>query len=307
MVMQKDTHTDTNNGQSPVTADEFPAKIVINNHLPVTADKKSEWEKWTAIAGVLIAAVVGISGYFQYLATTAQQKADSADKAIETREQVLSDYSRAIAELMTKNKEETGNEEYISNYNKRNIARGQTFVALRRLNISDGDGKDDASKLKGLLIRYLYELRLIDNYELVGKDVKADEADINLEGANIDNVVLEDAWLPNIDLTGAWLRKGNFRNADLSRAILRNTNLTDADFTGADFTGADLRFAKLTSAILEKTTLTGACYIEGTEAEYFPPSFNPEEYEMVAISKDQSDPNKSNFQPCPPVPLNPTP
>jgi hypothetical protein len=250
-------------------------------------------------------AAVALGGYFtwsQFQISNARQDADAADKAIETREQVLTDYSKTIAGLMTKSKE-TNNEEYISNFNKQSIARGQTFIALRRLNLSGEKRKDDANKLKGLLIRYLYELHVIDNYEFDEQGRKVlNAADINLEGADIDNVVLKDAWLPGIDLTGAWLRYSNFTNADLPGATLRNTNLTGANLTGADLTGADIRFAKLINANLTHAVLKGACYVEGTEAQHFPPGFKPEAHNMVAISKDQSDPNQPDaFKPCPEV------
>jgi uncharacterized protein YjbI with pentapeptide repeats len=190
-------------------------------------------------------------------------------------------------------------EQLISNYNKKNIARGQTFVALRRLNISDGRGKDDAGNLKGLLIRYLYELRVIDSYELDEKGTKIpDVADIDLGGADIDNVVLKDAWLRDIDLTKAWLRNGNFNKADLYGATLRGTNLTGATLTNATLTGADLRSANLTGADLTGANLTGACYIEGTAATSFPNGFDPVNAGMKAIPQDKSDPSKPNFQRC---------
>jgi uncharacterized protein YjbI with pentapeptide repeats len=327
MVMQNNLQTDLNHDQSSVTANESLKEIVINNHNHLPAEDKSPVETWTAIAGVLIAAAVAFSGCQQYKATTAQQESDSADKAIETREQVLTDYGKAISELMTKNKEETSKEEYISNENKRNIARGQTFIALRRLNVSDkpksdkgwfntllvtlhlrnpdenskneDESKVDAGKLKGLLIRYLYELRLIDNYEFNEQGVRVlDQGDIYLGGADIDNVVLEDAWLPNIDLTGAWLRNGNFINADLRNANFTGANFTGANFTGSDLRRADLRFANLTNANLTRAKLDDACYVEGTEAKYFPAGFQPETFNMIAIPEEQSDSNNSNFQPC---------
>ena len=256
------------------------------------------------LLGTVVLGILGLRfTWAQFEITNTRQDADSADKARETKEQVLTDYGKTISELMTKNKEGT-DEEHIPNNSKRNIARGQTLIALRRLNPDeneiDHESKVDTGELKGLLIRYLYELHLIDTYERNKEGKKVfDRADIDLRGADIDHSVLEDAWLPDIDLTGAWLRNGNFRNADLPRANLTNVKLTNTDFTNANLTNADLRFASLTDANLSEADLKGACYVEGTEAKYFPSGFEPQKHNMVAIPKEESDPRKSSFKRCP--------
>jgi hypothetical protein len=325
MVMQSNKQADPNgqmiNHQSPVTADESQPTIVINNQPPAT-EAKSWLEKWspvfTSIAGVLIASAVGYSGWsqsqsaanqqkYQFESTANQQKSDSEDKARETKEQVLTDYSKTIGELVTKSNLGKRDDSYVQN-----IARGQTLVALRRLNASDGNGKDDkskvdAGKLKGLLIRYLYDAWLIgydpSYYGLKKPPVKPT---IDLFGANITNVVLEDAWLPGIGLQKAWLNEGNFKNAYLNKASLYQVSLIHADFSGADLReadlrGADLRFANLAEADISEAKLDSACYVKGKEAEYFPSDFKPEKFKMVAIPEDKSDPNKPNFERCPTV------
>jgi Pentapeptide repeats (8 copies) len=279
---------------------------------------------WTAIAGVLIAFAVGFSGWWQYQATTAQQKSDSADKERETKEQVLTDYGKSISELVTKYKLGKKSDESV-----KNTARGQTFIALRRLDPGDkpkddkdDKSKDDKGKLKGLLIRYLYDANLIGyDCRYVKYDANCDankkkaiepnfepnrvEGVMDLFGANITKVVLEDAWLPNLDLPKTWLNEANFKNTYLMGASLYQASLINADFTGADlsdadFTSADLRFANLkTAKNLNPAKFQNACYVEGTEAKYFPDGFDLVKAGMIAIAKNQSDPsNSNNFERC---------
>jgi hypothetical protein len=207
----------------------------------------------------------------------------------------------------------------------KNIARGQTLIALRRLDPGDKLKEDDKSKvgedkkskvdtgkLKGLLIRYLYDAKLIGYDTLDGKNTIVPGV-MHLYSANITKVVLEDAWLPGIDLQKTWLNEGNFKNAYLNRAKLLQDSLLYADFTGsdlsgADFTNADLRFAKLKTDSLPSATLTGACYVEGTEAEYFPPDFDPKKVGMVPMPKEDSDPSDpAKFKRCKSVFLGPNP
>jgi Pentapeptide repeats (8 copies) len=252
-----------------------------------------------AILVPVILALFGIGfSWVQFRITNDRQDADSADKSRETKEQVLTDYGKTIQDLLvTKNTPVLAvRDGYKVNDDQKNIARGHTLIALRRLNIAEKDddkSKVDAGKLKGLLIRYLYDAQLIG----YGYSSSNKLAIMNLSGADINNVVLEDAWLPKIDLHNAWLEKSIFKNASLWSA-----NLKDVRLAGANFMGADLRFAKLNSATLIDAKLTGACYVEGSEDKYFPIGFKPETFHMIAIPEDKSDPSKTNFEPCPAVP-----
>ncbi|NJO80547.1 MAG: pentapeptide repeat-containing protein [Cyanobacteria bacterium RM1_2_2] len=301
MTISKEAGQNESTGKGASNATNEPKKTNPNARL--------EWTK-----AILFPLAIALTGWYlsgnQFKITNLRQDADSAAKAIETREQVLTDYSKTIADLLTKNKT-TDVTEYGMDAEQKNITRGQTLIALRRLNIPDKNDKsdvsqneeddesqNDAGKLKGLLIRYLYDAQIIG----YGYSSSNKPAMVTLSGADIKHVVLENAWLPRINLRNAELDKSNFRNASLWSA-----NLQDAKLAGADLTGADLRFAMLQSATLEKATLKKACYVEGTEATYFPLGFEPETFDMVAIPEDQSYPSKPNFQRCKAVASGPTP
>ncbi len=255
MDMHKDTKVDN------IASNEQ----TVNNELSGTADKSNEpktFFDWTeAILLPLVLALLGASfTAAQFMITSQREDADSAAKAIETREQVLTDYGKTIAELVTEYNLGKNSDQGVNN-----IAKGQTLIALRRLNVSDENdqGKDnEAGKLKGLLIRYLYDAQLIGYDKGIDGSNKKPQI-IDLYKANINNVVLEEAWLLNINLSGTELKNGNFKNtylkdANLMRANLTNADLTDAYLGDADLMKANLRDANLTAARLTSAYLRGA-------------------------------------------------
>jgi hypothetical protein len=292
------------------------------SNIPENLDKFNE-QPWVVLTQtILVPVTIAIVGFAftaaQFIITNARQDSDSADKARETKEQILTDYAKTISELLTKNNLRNGD-----NGSVKNIARGQTLIALRRLTPdeqgkddrftidNDNKSKDDEGQLKGLLIRYLYENQLIGHNSNSGKG--DEKLIIDLSGANITKVALEAAWLPGIALQKAWLNKGNFKNAYLMGAKLYQDSLMNADFTGADlsnadFTSADLRFANFKKAKnLDPTKFQNACYAKNTEAKYFPVDFSPNEVGMVPIDEAKSDPVKANFERCRYVFLAPKP
>jgi hypothetical protein len=138
------------------------SRQTINNESTETAensDKLSDKPWYELTKDIIIPVAVFILGAFftwsQFKITSDKQKSDDTAKDTETKEQVLTDYGKTIAELVTKNKLDKEGDNSV-----KNIARGQTLIALRRLNVADKNGKadeskDEAGKLKGLLIRYL--------------------------------------------------------------------------------------------------------------------------------------------------------
>lgn len=303
------------------------------NKQPQETNKKTLFD-WVEIAVVPLAIAIVGSGltWAQFQITNQRQDADSADKAVETREQVLSEYGKSIAELVvTKNQPRFSSKDFTLNNTQANIARGQTLIALRRLNppgedknaTASSEGKDKtakseqeqekekqtklkAGKLKGLVIQYVYDNQLIglgygygrfSSPESAKSDAAKATEKMSLAGADITNVVLENAWLPRIDLHNTELEGGNLQNSSLWGA-----DLTAAKLKGANLKGADLRYTKLHSVVLDKNTdLTGACYVEGTEEQYFSSSFDPTAHGMVALSEEISDPGKPTFERCPTV------
>ncbi len=339
-------------GSTKAGKDELTGTGVSNTTDESKKTSGKTWFEWTDVllAPVIIAVVGLVFSAVQFEITNNRQDSDSKDKAIETREQVLTDYSKSIAELVTKYNLAKG-----SDRNVQQIASGETLIALRRLNVPDetskedkskddknlvnwsrlqlhklifGDdkpdkSKDDAGKLKGLLIRYLFDAKLVGYSFSVDPPV---ETVVDLSTADITKVVLENAWLPGIGLQKAQLDEGNLKNTDLSRAMLYQAslrkadftranllgaNLTNADLTGATLLGADLTDADLTGVDLRSVNLRtaksipeklkGACYVKGTEAEYFPPDFNPDKAGMVPMVKDESNSKeKDKYKPCHP-------
>lgn len=266
-----------------------------------------------AVAATFIAACVGVLFTFaQSEIAYDRQKSESADQALETKQKVLTDYGMVISNLVTQSN--LGEED---DENVKNIARGQTLIALRRLNTnevkSDSDNdtrngmqkflkgfqelltgrnslnsdesKDDEGELKGLLIRYLYDAKLI-GYD---PDVIPGDGDgeyvVDLYGADITKVVLEDAWLPGIDLAKAEYNEGNFKNTTLTKAQLYQANFTNADFTNADLMDANFTNANLTGANLygarnlEPQQITQACHWQ--QAIYTPSKWDEQQQRWV--------------------------
>ncbi|MGI9536790.1 MAG: pentapeptide repeat-containing protein [Desulfocapsaceae bacterium] len=86
-------------------------------------------------------------------------------------------------------------------------------------------------------------------------------AGCNLQGADLNRMILSGADLSNADLSGA-----TFFLADLSGANLSGANLRDAKFGGADLANADLRGADLRGALLDGAFLHGSI-MDGTVVE----------------------------------------
>jgi len=193
----------------------------------------------------------------------------------------------------------------------KNTAKGETLIALRRLDdggeveelanravkllvgkkelsdeerdrvigesLKDFSGANDSGEGKGLLVRFLYESKLI----------KGEIPRVDLNGANITKVVLTNAPLKEINLKGAWLSGGQLNSVDLNsakldEATLIGANLQKANLAGASLEKTDLRNADLEYAILsDATKLTDACYNKNTQ---LPNNINPKTQGMREIA-----------------------
>ena len=107
----------------------------------------------------------------------------------------------------------------------RNLARSRTLATLRGLN----------GYRKGVVIRFLYEVGLIDG----------DGSIISLNRADLSSA----------DLFGLYLRRANFHAVDLDKANLSYAHLTQADLSGSKITNADLENADLIEAQMEYALL----------------------------------------------------
>jgi uncharacterized protein YjbI with pentapeptide repeats len=240
-----------------------------------------------------------------------QRYADRASQASSTRQVVLTDYAKSITELVTQRG--LDDPQSPTHEQAKNTAKGETLIALRRLDdggeveelanravkllvgkkelsdeerdrvigesLKDFSGANDSGEGKGLLVRFLYESKLI----------KGEIPRVDLNGANITKVVLTNAPLKEINLKGAWLSGGQLNSVDLNsakldEATLIGANLQKANLAGASLEKTDLRNADLEYAILsDATKLTDACYNKNTQ---LPNNINPKTQGMREIAGD---------------------
>lgn len=139
----------------------------------------------------------------------------------------------------------------------RQLVRIKTFSTLQIL-----DGKS-----KGILIRFLFHLKLINKAAPIIDLSGADLSNLDLKGNDLsdndDRKLLSYLSLFEVCLAGANLRNSNFSEAKLSRsnftfADLTNANFKDAHLMGADFRSASLSGANLSNASLLSADLSGA-------------------------------------------------
>jgi uncharacterized protein YjbI with pentapeptide repeats len=134
----------------------------------------------------------------------------------------------------------------------RELARAKTLTVLQGL-----DGKR-----KGILIRFLYQSKLITKDNLVLDLSGADLNDVVLNGNDIsdnrDRTFISYLSLADVQLFGTNLRDANFAEAKLSGASLVMADLSNADLSDAHLMFADLRNATLTGANLSNANLLNA-------------------------------------------------
>ena len=210
------------------------------------APSKTLWD-WMQLLLVPLA-VAGAAGWLNWVQSAREAEREEKRANIEAdrearREQdaVMAAYLSQIANLLLH--EELG-QPTSEGKRARQVARGQTLTALRRI---DGGRK-------GTLIGFLSDSDLIAVVDLY-------EAD--LSGANLNLVNLSGANLTRADLSGADLTRADLSEADLSRADLSEAKLTKADLSGANLSGtklarADLSGASLLGSKLLRSNLTSA-------------------------------------------------
>jgi uncharacterized protein YjbI with pentapeptide repeats len=137
----------------------------------------------------------------------------------------------------------------------RATARARTLTVLRSL-----DGYR-----KGQVVRFLHEADLIGKVVMVESgDLRAQEAIIDLEAANLSNADLSGTRLSNADLSSANINGARLTFAKLSHANLSNADLSFANLLDADLSIADLRGATLFLPELHNVDLSFA-NLEGTD------------------------------------------
>jgi uncharacterized protein YjbI with pentapeptide repeats len=210
------------------------------------APSKTLWD-WMQLLLVPFA-VAGAAGWLNWVQSAREAEredkranAEAAREARREQDAVLEAYLSQIANLLLH--EELG-QPTSEGKRAKQVARGQTLTALRRI---DGGRK-------GTVIGFLADSDLIAVVDLY-------EAD--LSGASLNLADLSRANLTRADLSGADLSRADLSGADLTRADLSGAKLTKADLSGADLSGTKLARANLSGvnmlgSKLLRSNLTGA-------------------------------------------------
>lgn len=253
-----------------------PPKIqveIIGNETTEGVNKKllgQSWWEWIKLVGTL--ATSGFVVFWFQRANTNREKYIAAER---NKQEILKDYLDQITQLIIKQDVP----DIQQNEMIQTVVRARTITVLREL-----DGKR-----KGLLIRFLSELRIIEFIDF--SDVDLSEADLretylkkavlyraalknanlyqanleeanlekaNLEGANLKGASLCQAQLEGANLKGACLQRADLKQSNLNKAHLEKANLYQADLEGANLTGSHLEKTDFYQAHLQKANLEGA-------------------------------------------------
>jgi uncharacterized protein YjbI with pentapeptide repeats len=197
---------------------------------PNTAQERQGLAVVLAISLGGIAAIVGL--YF-----TRQLEADRV------REAALRGCLEQLGGLITQKEWSTRDKKGETDDTLRNLARAQAVSVLGTL---------DGAR-KRILIRFLYESRLLD------KDTPA----IDLNRADLRDADLSDLTLSNASFSGVRLMGADLSGANLSEANLSEANLSEANLSGANLKGA----VGITNEELEQQALSleGATLPDGSK------------------------------------------
>lgn len=230
------------------------------------SQKKTPWDYIQLLIVPLILLVLGFGfTYWQNLTSTqvsVQQNLTNTQIAEDQQQDtILQTYLDKMSDLITNDHlkdPKLGSD-------ARSIAQARTLTVLLGLNntVPNQDNKAPKNQIrKGMLVKFLYTDGLINGQQAI----------LNLNGADLSQVLLENANLPGINLSGA-----NLSGANLSGANLSGTDLSGADLSEANLSHADLNHANVSKAILSSaklrednltyTDLTGA-QLDSAHLEY---------------------------------------
>jgi uncharacterized protein YjbI with pentapeptide repeats len=163
-----------------------------------------------------------------YLFSRQERKIDREIAAEQYQQRLLQDYLDRISKLLLDKADELQPENRVAT-----VAQVLTLTALRQSDVIR----------RTAILRFLSEARLIQ----IGKRI------IDLNRAELSEIVLPGVNLEEADLSGAILK-----NCDLRKAILRKANLNGAILNGSNLSHADLKEAELGSGKLIRCNLDHA-------------------------------------------------
>ena len=112
---------------------------------------------------------------------------------------------------------------------------------------------------------------------------RRDFREIDLQGAELQEIHLAGADLSYADFSGANLAGANLRGCDLSYADFSGANLSGADLRGCLLFGSDFRGALLEGALLD--------HADFDAYTHFPKDFDPKAHRLHGITVDTSVPS----------------
>jgi hypothetical protein len=186
-------------------------------------EEKTLWD-WMEL--LIIPLVLAIGGLIY---NHAEQKRNRENISENIQEMTLQQYFDDMTELLI----DKGLRQFEVESEKRIVARAKTLMVLRTLN----------GERKGLLLRFLYEAKLINSESPV----------ISLANADFSKIELS-----NADLSGANLKEANFRSAQLNGAHLNNANMENIDLNNSVLMGTEIKNANLRKAKLGQSKLMHA-------------------------------------------------
>ncbi len=259
---------------------------------------------WDWMELLIIPLVLGVGVFLLNRSEQRRQAEIAQQQREEDRQQAYLDQMTAL--LLKEGLRKSSEEDEV-----RQMARTRTLTVFRGLN----------GERKGILLRFLYDSKLVSNespiISLREADLrKADLHEANLRAANLRETDLSEANLSGANLSGANLSEANLSEANLfmadlggaklsdailSRAILIRTNLSGSKLSGAklneatllkaDMRDADLRGVNLADSIIDFADLSQATYDRTTKWPFW---FKPAAAGAKEVEQQPPDGTSSN-------------
>jgi uncharacterized protein YjbI with pentapeptide repeats len=220
------------------------------------------WE-WIKLASPLLIGT-GAVLLFQWL----NSRRDKNIAAERNQQDILKDYLDQIIQLIVKQDIPDIKQDKII----QTVVRARTLTVLREL-----DGKR-----KGVLIRFLTELEIIEFIDL---------SEVDLNKADLRETYLKKAVLYKAELKGANLYQANLDESNLERANLEGANLEGASICQAQLEGANLKEAFLKRSRLMQSHLNGV-HLEKANLE----KANLEESNLTGSHLEKTDFYQAHLQ-----------
>jgi uncharacterized protein YjbI with pentapeptide repeats len=206
---------------------------------------KTLWD-WLAALAIPVA-IAGGTAWF----SNQQEQRSRSIAYNQQQDNILKTYLDNMSDLVISHNLRNSND----NDPVRDVARGQTIVAIQRLGTEDKESEDDIArnnKRKARLLESLHELKLINKDHLIipmvaawlhDTDMSATRSDLDnddLRFVDINHAKLNNVQMDNIDLSCSGLDQTQLKYSILTSAKLHGTRLIGADLSSADLSNADL-------------------------------------------------------------------